>query len=715
MSRRHAPHALVIAALLAGLGARAQAANGNNERDRLRQAIEAALARPALANARTGVHVVDVETGDVIFSNKADELMNPASNVKIVTSSAVLARLGPEFRFSTDFACGTGLKAGGTCDPLYIKGRGDPSLFTERIYGICGELAHRGIRKVGDIVVDDTYFDNVRNGPGWEQERADRPYMAPAGAMSVNHNSVGIFVSPGESEKSRATVEVEPWSDYFIIDNRVVTVSKKSLRRLTPASAPLGDKQKITVVGRLPQGRGTAVFYKKIDHPPLYAGETFKAILTARNVAVTGRVRTGVMPAEAFVVYTYRSPSLAEIVRDLNKVSNNFIAEQLLKTLGAEVKGPPGTWAKGVSAIEDYLAELGIAKGTYILKNGSGLNDTNRFSAAQIAKLLTEVAQHSNVYPEMAASLGIAGRDGTIRARMEHTAAEGRLRGKTGTLDSVTALSGYVPINDSLWAYAILVNDISTRHGAAVAGVDALGAAIASGGAPKKEPPPPVNLSANDELRARVITYVKLGRDADKRNLPFLRSALATEQEPVLRSVVADSIYKCDSEGSWQTLLDYTPKDADEFARLRVVGQDLNIPTPMVTSLVAIAAEGNSEALSKTLELANYAAGDDATCALFAEGLQEIGRTAADELTAALKAADDGVRDAAINLLGRGIQLSEEKSAHPFIKKLTTPAGARGKGPQEAVTSTWMADRIRKAMDAYRASELPPPPVPHGF
>lgn len=684
---------------------------GISPRDVLKQQIEAALARPGLASAKVAVHVTDVTTGEVIFSSRADELMNPASNVKIVTSAAALAKLGPEYRFATDFACGRGIGAGGTCEPLYIKGRGDPALYTERIYGIAGELAHRGVRRVTDIVIDDTYFDAVRVGPGFDQERADRSYLAPAGAMSVNHNSVAVFVSPGETEKDKALVEVEPTSDYFVVDNRVATAPRKSLARLTPSSSPAGEHQKVTVTGRLPIGRGTVVFYKKIDHPPLYAGETFKAILAARGVVVAGRVRTGPMPGDASVIYTHRSPALAEIVRELNKVSNNFVAEQLLKTIGAEAKGPPGTWAKGVSAVEEYLAGIGIAKGTYVMKNGSGLNDTNRFSPTQIVQILTEVSK-SPFFPEFASSLGIAGRDGTIRSRMERTAAEGRLRGKTGTLEGVTALSGFIPVEKSLWAYSILVNEINGRHGPAIVGVDALAVALAGGGAPKPVEVAPVAIAANEELRARVNTYANLGKLADKRNLPFLRSVLATERDPTIRGVVADSIYKSDPEGSAQTVLDNLPGDADEFARMRVLGQELNISTPMVTSIVAIAAEGNADALARTLELANYAAGDEATAALFSDGLQEVGRTAPEELYAAIKGAEEPVRENAIALLGRGLHLSHEKLAHPFLKRLATIPVPPRAAPNS--TAPWLADRVRHAMETYKAtSEMPAlPPIP---
>jgi len=155
-------------------------------------------------------------------------------------------------------------------------------------------------------------------------------------------------------------------------------------------------------------------------------------------------VKRGTTPQTAVLIQSYESSELGEIIHDMNKISSNFIAEMVVKTLGAELKGTPGSWPKGLEVAEDLLAELGIPRGTYVLKNGSGLNDTNRFTAKQIATLLQAVWKRFPVASEFVSSLGIAARDGTMRLRMEGTDAAGRLRAKTGTLERVTALSGYV-------------------------------------------------------------------------------------------------------------------------------------------------------------------------------------------------------------------------------------------------------------------------------
>lgn len=649
-------------------------------RRELVEALEIALQAAPLKSSRVGVHVQSLATGEVIYAHRAEDLLNPASNVKLVTAAAALSRLGPEYRFPTEFYCRSGIRKG-TCDVLYIRGKGDPALITERVYGIVSELALRGMRRVGDIVVDESYFDHRREGPGWEEEEGDRAYMAPTGAVSVNRNVIGIFIGPGEAPGKPARVEVEPASDFFRIDNRVVTVSSRSRGRLIPASVADGDRQRIVVSGRWPDGRDVASFYRKIDNPPMYAGETFKALLRQRGVAVTGRVSVGVTPENAVSVYTAWSPPLMDIVRDLNKYSNNFIAEQILKSLGAEVYGVPGSWQKGVAATAEYLEEIGIPRGSYVMKNGSGLNDTNRFSPAQMTRLLSAVAVKAPFFPEFASSLGVAGRDGTIRLRFDGTPAAGRLRGKTGTLENVSALSGYVrTVAGEMLAYSVLVNDFPGRHRPVIAAIDQIAATIAGGGWPLPQDPPAMLAGSSpvpeSEVRARVATYAHLARLGDPRNLSFLRTALRTERDPVLRAVVADAIYRCEPESGLGILLENVPTDVSDLNRLQGYVRDLPDVVPLLSSLLDIAADGHAEALDKLLFIAAHAPEDETAQAMLAEGLQEVGRTAPDELLAALERAPEPLSDGAMAMLELGISRSEERADHPFMERLKETAPA---------------------------------------
>src|SRR5512141_579681 len=484
----------------------------------LQQAIDEIVARTPLRAARASILVSSLDSGQALYARDADALLNPASNVKLFTSAAALARLGPEFRFETEVLADA-TPSSGAVRTLYVRGKGDPSFVTERLWALAAEIEHRGVRAVkGDIVTDDGYFDAAREGPGYDQEKGDRSYLAPVGALSLNFNVVAIHVAPGDRAGEKGRVEVEPASEYLTVENRTRTVKAGSRRRVTPSSVALPNgRQRVTVSGRLPVGSRDLVFYRRIDDPPAYFGWTLKRLLELRGVKVTGKVRRGAVPTTARVVTVADSESLGEIVRKLEKTSNNFVAEQLLKTLGAEKKGIPGTWTKGVEAVEDFLAEAGIARGAYVMKNGSGLNDTNRFSARQTVTLLREMWRRFPLMADFLAALPVAGRDGTTRWRMETT--DGRLRAKTGTLEGVTSLSGYVETaaHDRL-VFSIPVNDFPARAHLTLRAVDAVGSALAAaGGRPAdlgaaiaSAVPPPHADEAAALVKAHLATYYQL-------------------------------------------------------------------------------------------------------------------------------------------------------------------------------------------------------------
>ncbi|MCM2334882.1 MAG: D-alanyl-D-alanine carboxypeptidase/D-alanyl-D-alanine-endopeptidase, partial [Anaeromyxobacteraceae bacterium] len=507
-----------------------------------------------LAEARAGVCVASLDTGAVLYARGADQLLNPASNVKLFTAAAALARLGPEHRFDTEVstdAASAGLP-GGQAKVLYLRGKGDPSLVTERVHALAADLLHLGLRRVGDLVLDDGWFDAVRVGPGFDQEDGDKAYLAPAGALSLNYNTVAVHVGPGERPGAPGRVELEPDSPFFEVVNRTTTGGPRSARRLVVASVPLpGGRQRVLVEGRLPARGRTSVTWKRVDDPPRYLGETLRRLLEQHGVKVTGRVKLGPVAPDAVLLHVAESEPLGVLVRRLQKTSNNFMAEQLLKALGAAAAGPPGTWTSGVAAVEAFLAEVGIPRGAYLMKNGSGLNDANRFSARQTVQLLVAMARRFPLAAEFLAALPVAGKDGTIRSRMEGTDAAGQVRAKTGTLDGVVALSGYVETaGHERLAFAILVNDHGRRNGAVTQRVDELAAFLAGRGkaapaaAGPAAAPPPAGAEDARALDATVRTYLAMGRAGDRRNLPFLRTALRAEGAPAVRLAVAEALYR---------------------------------------------------------------------------------------------------------------------------------------------------------------------------
>ncbi len=721
---RAAPAAAALLLALAPALPHAADASAASIRE-LDAALKTILGATPLSGARASILVADVESGQVLFSKDPDVLLNPASNVKLFTTAAALGRLGPEYRFSTEFYVNPASRGSSSVRTLHVKGRGDPTLLTERLWAISGELAHLGLKRIGEIAVDESFFDGEREGPGFDQEEGDKSYLAPAGAASLNWNTVEVLVAPGERRGAKARVELEPASDFFEIDNRATTVAGNGRRRLIVSSVVHGGRQRIVVEGRIPVGSRPQSVWRKIDQPGLYLGSTLARLLQLRGVQVGGRVRLAEVPQGAPLVHVDQSESLAEIVRRLNKTSNNFVAEQLLKTLGAEAKGAPGSWPKGVAAVEDFLADAGVPRGSFVMKNGSGLNDANRFSARQVVTVLRTMWSRFPLHAEYVGSLPVAGRDGTIRYRMEGTEAEGRLRAKTGTLvaGAVTSLSGYVETaGHRTLAFAVLVNDYPGRPSAVVRSVDAIGAALAaSGGAPgavgaavasaRGTPPAEGPEASPADLANAVKTYYALGRAGNPRNVPLLRSALRGEKEPALRLAIAECVYLSDPDGetSTRTFLEAIPSDPQVLARLWAAGGGED-PRPVLPSLGDLAGEGTPDAVARLVDVAPASALDGGLAAAIGDVLASVAATAPDELVAALKAAPAPVQEAAIAGLGAGLSRSDEKE-NPFpaaLRALAQKPGEEGAFPRA------LDERVAAAVKASVAARAAPSLVPAG-
>jgi D-alanyl-D-alanine carboxypeptidase/D-alanyl-D-alanine-endopeptidase (penicillin-binding protein 4) len=386
------------------------------------------------------------------------------------------------------------------------------------------------------------------------------------------------------------------------------------------------------------------------------------------------------------MIYVAQSETLDIILKQMNKHSSNFIAETLIKTLGAEARGAPGSFAKGIDVVEEFLEkEVGLPRGSYVMKNGSGLNDTNRFSTSQFGKLLRYMSDRFPLAPEYLSALGIAGKDGTVRNRFEGSDAVGRLRAKTGTLENVRALSGYVEsVGGEKFVFSIIVNDF-TGYGAPITQtIDAMGAAIAASGSVKgpgqavaEMMTQPNVVSPIEEMKTRVKTYLALGRQQDKRNIPFLRTAWRNEKDPAVRAVVAESIYQSNPQDYLgpRTLLDSFTAGNEVYGRLRTVAKDLGVDVPCISSVVELAAEGNAEALMKVLEMAKASAGDELAQRDLAEALAEVARTAPEELLLAMKVAPAGDRDPTLHLLAKGLVVASDAD-HPFWPSLRRMMGA---------------------------------------
>lgn len=413
-------------------------------------------------DAVVGISIVDLETGEVLYGREADTSLNPASNVKLVTTAAALTVLGPEHRYATRVWTDGPIVDGVVQGKLYLQGGGDPSLVTGEVYELAGKLEAAGITKIrGPIVVDASRFDGDGLPPGFDQKDEFASHRAPGGAMSVNYNTYEVHARPGKSIGAAPQLRLLPDVDGVEIDNEAETVAGQR-NKLWASTAERGGKTVVTFHGEIGIEAAGGGYRYPISDPSRYAGDLLATSLRQRGIKIQkSGVKTGDVPSGATLVATQRSETLSELCRSVNKWSNNFMAEQILRTLA------PGDGATAEAALEvmrEYTRDIGMPQAGLELGNGSGLYDNNRVTPAAMTHLLGVVYADFRIRADYLASLAIMGRDGTTRSRLSDTEARGWIRVKTGTLDGVSALSGYAGAHDrDPIAFSILMNGLERK------------------------------------------------------------------------------------------------------------------------------------------------------------------------------------------------------------------------------------------------------------
>jgi D-alanyl-D-alanine carboxypeptidase/D-alanyl-D-alanine-endopeptidase (penicillin-binding protein 4) len=380
-----------------------------------------------------------------IFSHNGDRPFVPASLSKLITAAAVLHTLHPDFKFKTQLLSLSAIKDKSLQGSLYLKGGGDPSFVNETMWVLVDEFLRSGITTIdGDIVVDDSRFDRVRFSEERETTRVDRAYDAPVGAMSMNWNSVNVFVRPGAKAGEPCQVFLEPSSSYLRLKNQTTTKSGSGnsleVERKIDSSF---DGDTIQVNGTLGLGHEEVVVYKNISQPDLWAGQNLVEFLRQRGVVFKGHVIKGAAPAAAHVLASVDSKPVSSIISDMAKFSNNYVAEMLVKNLAAENGTQPASMSDGLAIVNKFLESTGLKKGEYSFTNASGFTRENKFKPEQMGRFLDQMRSDFAIFPEYLTALPIAGVDGTLKKRMKNTAAERWVRAKTGLLNGVVGLAGF--------------------------------------------------------------------------------------------------------------------------------------------------------------------------------------------------------------------------------------------------------------------------------
>jgi D-alanyl-D-alanine carboxypeptidase/D-alanyl-D-alanine-endopeptidase (penicillin-binding protein 4) len=410
----------------------------------LATSIDALLVDPALKHGTQGVVIESLATGRILYERNRDILFIPASNLKLLVSAASLDKLGPDFTFATRIYRSGKFDASGILKgDIVIVGGGDPVLSTNDLRAMVKEIRNKGIRRIdGNIIADDSRFDEERLGNGWPTSEEPFYYSAQISALTLDRNVVDVYVRPGLKVGDSVKVSLRPSSDYFTIENVAKTGPAGSDN--TVYIDRVRGKNIILVKGSIPIDSKSTSRTEPItmEEPTLYTAVVLKDVLIKSGIKVTGKVIKGVKPDVAKLVVEHKSPPLSNIIILLNKPSDNLIAENLLKSLGAEVKGK-GTISTGEEVELDFLKRAGGDPEAITINDGSGLSRLNYISPDNLIAILRFMWNHrySKVFID---SLPIAGVDGTLRRRMKGTASEGNVRAKTGYVRRVSCLSGYV-------------------------------------------------------------------------------------------------------------------------------------------------------------------------------------------------------------------------------------------------------------------------------
>lgn len=426
---------------------------------------------PNFSNAHWGVLIQSLETGEYFYKRNENKLFMPASNLKLFTSSAGLILLGDDYKFTTNISMRGRMDGSTLIGDLVIQGRGDPTLsgrfYNNDLFKVFNDwadsLSRLGIDEItGNIIGDDNEFDDLGLGEGWAWDYENDWYAAQSSALSFNDNCVDIVVT-ADKLTGQANIDINPSTKYVAVVNKVSVVKNDSTTSIN-AYRERGTNL-ITVFGTIRNSDSLKTFVT-VNNPTQYTMVVLKEVLESKGIVVGGfpvdidDLSAPIENYELARLFTYFSPTLREIVKIINKNSQNFFAEQVLKTIGLEKEGF-GSIENGITVCNSVFQEMGINPENMIMVDGSGLSRLNLVTPKQIVSLLNYMYQNKYYLP-FYNSLPIAGIDGSLANRMKNTKAENNVRAKTGYIGSARSLSGYVNTADNEpIAFSIIVNNFT--------------------------------------------------------------------------------------------------------------------------------------------------------------------------------------------------------------------------------------------------------------
>ncbi|MDB5901488.1 MAG: D-alanyl-D-alanine carboxypeptidase/D-alanyl-D-alanine-endopeptidase [Betaproteobacteria bacterium] len=408
--------------------------------------VAQALSAAGIPESAVGLYVHDTGAERPAVSHGAERALNPASTMKLVTTYAALELLGPAYTWNTEIYATAPVQNEVLAGDLIIKGYGDPKLTLENFWLMLRNLRARGIRDIrGDVVLDRTYFSAEDYDPARFDGEPLRPYNTGPDALLVNFKAITLTLIP-EADNRGVRIISDPALPAIPVVNAVAISDTPcgdwlSKLRIDAEAGP--DSARLTLSGAYSRDCGERTRSFSLLHPRAYAGALFTQLWKELGGTFSGTVRDGAVPPGARLFSSTRSEALSEVIRDINKYSNNVMARQLFLTLGASGEGAPGTLDKSRNMVRQWLVQKGVSAPELVVDNGSGLSRIERISARTMGEMLL-AAFRSAVMPELMASLPVVAADGTMRKRLSNAEVAGQAHIKTGTLSGVRAIAGYV-------------------------------------------------------------------------------------------------------------------------------------------------------------------------------------------------------------------------------------------------------------------------------
>jgi D-alanyl-D-alanine carboxypeptidase/D-alanyl-D-alanine-endopeptidase (penicillin-binding protein 4) len=438
LGRRLATALALLAALTVFLPPHASA--------RLPEPIAKALAQVGIPESATAFYVHEIGAARPLLAVGAERAVNPASTIKLLTTYAALELLGPAYTWPTEAYTSGTLQDGILAGDLILKGQGDPSLTLENFWLLLRNLRGRGLRDIrGDLVLDRGYFASAEHDPARFDDQPTRPYNTGPDALLVSFKAVRLQFIPEPETRSVRIVPQPALPQVQIVNNLVLDDAPCNdwVGRLKHEAQGDATAARLAFNGRYSASCGeNERNYSVLGHRQ-YLEALFRELWRELGGTFTGSVRDGAVAAEARLMTTTQSPALAEVVRDINKFSNNVMARQLFLTLGAVRAEAPATQEKSARVIRQWLGAKGLTFPELVLDNGAGLSRIERISAGNLGRLLL-AAFKSPVMPELMASLPLAAVDGTMKKRTNAVEVAGQAHIKTGLLTGVNAIAGYL-------------------------------------------------------------------------------------------------------------------------------------------------------------------------------------------------------------------------------------------------------------------------------